>query len=408
MAKPSRPGEPLPARQRLVVRANRIRIRGWCWFGVLAVLCASTPPSVQSLRASDLIAPHPQAISPVLQETALPDSFDPYAPVEPETAFAEWAVPAGEISLPLHTRYGVVVPELPAPWGLRSFVPRAGVHGTLGSHTQGLQAELGLVYTHVAQAGTLFDGAFTADFSETLGMFGRQWSYEFAGVQSKTSAELVWTSAYQVPYLGGFGLGWRVDWFLNRSFEEIGSNSVSPEDEHHHLDQRLGTIILQHDRLCFDGFRRFRFEFQNDVDAIGGDGGDQFRTANIRFLCLRQAGAWQRRCGISLEFFTGETDLDKTVDVGDQRFYDMTGLAFSDRSQGLLEFEFGLSYFHYKGCHLSEIGFDLELGPDTEEIRDVFQNRFVHERITGTPFVAKVDRPSRFKADLSVYYIVHF
>ncbi len=122
--------------------------------------------------------------------------------------------------------------------------------------------------------------------------------------------------------------------------------------------------------------------------------------------CARQR--WQRRCGVSLEFFTGATDLERKVNIDGQEFYDTKGLAFADRSQGLFEVEFGLSYFHRRGCHVGEIGFDLELGLDTEEIRDLVQNQFVHKHITDTPFVPKVDRPSRFKSDLSVYYMVHF
>jgi hypothetical protein len=252
------------------------------------------------------------------------------------------------------------------------------------------------------------DGVLTLDASETGGVFGRQWSYEFAGLESKTSAELVWTVAHHVPWIGGIALGWRVDWYANRSFEEIRGGPVSPEDEHRHLDQRLGTLILHHDRLMFDGLRRFRLEFQNDFDGIGGDGGDQFRTAYIRLLWLRQAAMWQRRLGINLDFFTGQTIDGRTVVVNGQEFYDMTGLAFSDRSQGLLGFEFGLSWFHQVGCHLAELGFDLELGPDTEGIRDVIQNQFVHKHITGSPFVPRVDRSNRFKTDISVFYIVHF
>jgi hypothetical protein len=308
----------------------------------------------------------------------------------------------GEITVasrfgPLHV--GVCPPD--------PFTVRAGFIGTAGTHTIGIGHERGL-------AGILASDCwrFDYDVANVISAFTDQWSYNFPGIQNQTSVELLTGPRFSRGSGPGrptfdFLIGMRLDWYVNRSFRQLRDEEVTVEDVHSHLNQRLGTYIVQCDWTDAWRLDRLRFTFTNDSVVTGGDGGDEFRTAQVRLRYLRQRGPWQARLGVGMDLFTGAVDRQRTTPDGE--FYITDGLPFADRSQGLLELELGMSHFYRIGPVLSEIGFNVALGPDTEEIRDTLQNQWIHRGILGdVPQVPKLERADRFKFDVSVFIVIHF
>jgi len=284
---------------------------------------------------------------------------------------------------------------------------RAGFVGTAGTHTLGLGHERGV-------AGILFPldrWRFDYDIANVISAFDEQWSYDFPGIQNQFSIEAL--TGYRCPLSGGHRpssldlmVGMRLDWYFNRSFRQLADDERTVEDDHSLLSQRLGTYYIQCDWT--EGWRldRLRLSFTNDTAGTGGDGGDHFRTAQARIRYLRHRGPWQARLGLGMDLFTGSVDQQRTTPDG--RFYITQGLPFSDRSQGLLELELGMSHFRRVGPTVTEVGFNVSLGPDTESIRDFFQNNLIHRNLLHVPEVPLVDRDDRFKFDLSLFLVVHF
>jgi hypothetical protein len=297
---------------------------------------------------------------------------------------------------PLHV--GVCPPE--------SFSVRAGLLATLGTHTIGIGHERGI-------SGIVASDLWRLDYdvANTIAAFTDQWSYDLPGIENHTSVTLLTGPRF----LSGDGperttldvlVGMRLDWYLNRSFRQIRGDVVEQEDDHSPLSQRLGTYLIQLDWTTAWRLDRLQFSFTNDGEGTGGDGGDEFRTAQARIRYLRQRGPWQARLGLGVDLFTGGVNRHHTTPDG--AFYVTEGLPFADRSQGLLELEFGMSHFLRFGPVVSEIGFNIALGPDTEGIRDALQNKWIHQGILEGPQVPILDRSDRFKFDLSVFLIVHF
>jgi hypothetical protein len=284
---------------------------------------------------------------------------------------------------------------------------RAGCLGTLGTHTIGAGHEWGLSGI-CASDWWRFD----YDVANIFGAFTDQWSYDFPGIQNQAYFQI-----FTGPRLFGCDrpgvekvdllFGWRLDWYFNRSFRQLRRDEAALEDDHSPLSQRVGTYYVQCDWATDWRLDRWQISFTNDVDFTGGDGGDEFRTNVVRFRYLRQRGPWQGRIGLNLDFFTGAVDQDRTTPDG--AFYITEGLPFADRSQGLLELELGMSHYLRVRPVLSEIGFTVALGPDTEGIRDRIQNKLIHQGLLGdVPQVPVLERGDRFKVDLSVFLVIHF
>ncbi len=316
-----------------------------------------------------------------------------------------WPRPAvGDITV--SSRFGPLHVGLDPP---DPFTIRAGFVGTLGTHTIGIGHERGV-------SGILATDFWRLDYdvANTISAFAEQWGYSFPGIQNQTSVELLTGPRF----VGGSGpgpgrptfdflVGMRLDWYFNRSFRQIGGDEVTVEDDHSPLSQRLGTYFIQCDWTDAWRLDRLRFSFTNDSAVTGGDGGDEFRTAQVRLRYLRQRGPWQARAGIGVDLFTGAVDRQRTTPDG--AFYITDGLPFADRSQGLLELELGMSHYFRVGPVLSEVGFNIALGPDTEGIRDMLQNQWIHRGILGdVPQVPRIDRDDRFKFDVSVFLVIHF
>ncbi len=289
----------------------------------------------------------------------------------------------------IHTSY------TPPKW----ITGRIGIGGTLGTHTH-------LADTHVGIAGVLPLRWSYLDYnlSQSFGVLGRQWSYEFPGIEAMTAFEAAWRLPLNAEESRQIGLGWRGHWYENRSWDEVHGRTPSFERNFSIMGQRVGTLFVQYDWKQVDDFQRLRFEFGNDAAITGGTGDDEFRTAQARLLYLRQRGDIQYRIGGVLDLFTGVVDQNRVVD----EFYVRNGVEFENWSQGFLGLELGASWFH-RINHLmtGELGFNLFIGPDTEGIRDLTQNRITHEP-QGIPQVPVIERSDRFRFDVRLFYIIHF
>ncbi len=339
----------------------------------------------------------------------------PPPPIEPEALDAPSLAPAPDVlqrDAPFSTTFGSRLGALSiGPQPPRMFVPRAGLTSTLGTHTRSLTNEVGIAGFVPLPVSPWRAWRLGYDLSNTVGAFNTEWSYHLPGVQNQPVIELFAGPAApttRFELFGSLSAGWRLDWFQNRSFKQLRNASVDPRYDYSLLDQRIGTIFLQWDwQTPGGGYRRLRISHQNDAEHTGGDGGDHFRTATVRMRYLVQEGDWQGRLGVGLEFFTG--DVIRSRRTARDVYYDTHGLAFDQYSQGLLELELGMSRFIRHGPRqLSEFGFTIALGPDTEGIRNVFQNELVHRNLLHVPQVPLIDRKDRFKFDIFLYYMLHF
>lgn len=281
----------------------------------------------------------------------------------------------------------------------------------VGTHTQCVDAFVGLggsLPFELAGRDFRFDYRATTTFAA----YERQWSYQYQGFQQNSNAEIFLGTQRTQLNPRSFGAGLRFDWYYNRSWDQIGGEASNIYNDYSVLDQRLGTYFFQYDYADVGqagGFHRYRLEVGNDAGIFLGDKGDDFRTAQVTIRKIRQFETLQLRLAMTLDLFTGEVDVNRTTSnqYGDP-VYDTNGLAFSEQSQGFLGFEIGASLFRTFGANATgEFGFDLTLGPDSEELRDFFQNQLVH-RPSGLPAVPLVDRPGRFRADLQLFFVLHY
>jgi len=298
------------------------------------------------------------------------------------------------------TRLGVIHSSFDA---VQPAVFRAGAGGIYGTHTQAADAELGL-----AGSIPLRYAYFDYNISQTYGAFSRQWSYEFPGVEWVTSVEAVWRLPVALYESEQFGVGWRGDWFANRSWDEVHGRVPSFQRNFSIMGQRTGTAFIQYDWKQPGDFRRLRLEVGNDLGALGGDNGDKFRTAHARLAFLRHQGDFQYRIGGVLELFVGDINYNRTTTTPAGQFLVIENVRFADWSQGFLGLELGLSWFHRISRLITgEFGVTMVAGPDTESIRDLAQNQITHAP-QGIPRVPVIDRSDRFKFDVRLFYILHF
>ncbi len=377
-------------------------------------------------------AAHGQAAAPILAAGEEPEFYRPLQPdglfhdpfEAPPLPLFSFADPVQQLGA-LATQVGVLHGENPPP----AIVPRVGIGGVFGTHTSSVDARAGLAGVLPVMTNHAGDQIrLTFNILAAAAANDKQWGYNFAGEETRLFAEVVPELPILYDYLPSLfdvgrrtnahlAVGYRLTWYDNNSYDRINGRPTTPETDQDLMSQRLATLFLQLDFTTCGPLldcvpanytqHRIRFEFEND-SVLGGDGGDEFRTHTSRLLYLAQSGPLQLRAGLLLELFTGQVDLDATVTGPGGEFFDTTGLAFNDRSMGFFGVELGASWFHPVGFHYGELGFNVTFGPDTEGIRDTFQNEFVHQRILGIPQVPRIDRGDRFRFDAGVFYILHF
>lgn len=276
-----------------------------------------------------------------------------------------------------------------------------GIGATAGTHTVNLSDQVGL-------EGFLQykKWQFMVEASRNRGEFQRQWSYAFDGVQDQRSLGFLLGNQY-------FSLGWRSDWFESASFAELLGGEVADEERLSLMNQRLGNLILQSAWNNNENtHHQVRLTIGNDSAILGGDGGDSYRTAQVGIDYLLRRGQWALQAGAGLDLFTGYVDKDdpsKRMETEEGLFYDTSAEPFNQWSQGLIEVRLGGSYFIPMDDVIHEIGLSTAFGPDTEGIRNLTQNRMIHQGLLGgIPQVPLVDRGGRFKFDVSVSYKLHF
>jgi len=280
---------------------------------------------------------------------------------------------------------------------------RAEIGGTVGTHTH-----LGDIEAGLAGVVPLRWSYFDYNIGQTFGVLSRQWSYDYPGIEYATSAEGTWRLPLDPQETRQIGLGWRGQWFNNRSWDEVQGRTPSFERNFSAMQQRVGTYFVQYDWKQAGDFQRLRVEFGNDAAMTGGTGEDEYRTAQTRVSYLRQTGNLQYRIGGVMELFTGHVDQNRTTTTGDGEFYVRDGLDFENWSQGFLGVELGMSWFHKINHFMTgELGFNLYMGPDTEDLRNLLQNQVTHEP-QGIPQVPVVPREDRFRFDVRLFYVIHF
>jgi hypothetical protein len=271
-----------------------------------------------------------------------------------------------------------------------------GMRSTLGTHTLNLENVTGgsarLSYK---------DWQLGIDASTTSSVFGRQWSYDFQGLQNQSSLEFLLGHKF-------LSVGLRQDWFKNLSFAEM-QGEAEGDQRHSLMNQRIGTFFLQSGFEAPEGyFHRIRLSMGNDTKMFAGDGFDRFRTAQAAINYMLLLGQLKLRAGLGMDLVTGETDYSRVVGPPNDPYLDTTGLPFNNLSQGLVEVQLGASYYlpHDKG--MSEFGLGFNFGPDTERIRHALQNRLVHRGLLDIAQVPLLDRSDRFKFDVIFTYSFHF
>lgn len=109
--------------------------------------------------------------------------------------------------------------------------------------------------------------------------------------------------------------------------------------------------------------------FENDLFA--GQGRDRFRTGTLRFMYRDSLNIWS----LNTRIWTGETRGAKIVESSNYKsargYKDLSNTRYGTYSNGI----FSLGY--HRATNFLPIG--IELGVDDERIRDLFQNKLIHD-----------------------------
>jgi RHS repeat-associated protein len=182
---------------------------------------------------------------------------------------------------------------------------------------------------------------------------------------------------------GGDGIEGMEYWALGY---DNGTSSISYSSSYYssgETSQQLGAVSLRHND--------FGFTYQNDyMFGLPADGGDRYRTAAAQF-------SWgDFSAGVNL--FTGDPGLNganrQTEMIDGKATYKMNG--FGDNPN---KYRAGVGYVGYG---------NMRFGSNSERIRNIAQNKFAHDFITGgkSPYfqVLNINRSNYFSVGTSHPY----
>lgn len=219
--------------------------------------------------------------------------------------------------------------------------------------------------THVNRVGVFFGGYFCYDFFQINSLHRIYYNFSTLG-------ENISCFEYQGEIGGVLAYGNKTD--KENHFHTSVSNQTMRKYSvayafNYYLDnrgtsQRGGTIALQFDK----------FFIASENDILGGEGDDKYRTGAV-FLAYTHE---KMQFGISSILWTGNTSNKNIKVVKDENYparfgyKDISKAEYFNRSHGILA-----AQLNYKLPYGQII--NSRIGADAEQIRNVIQNRMMHD-----------------------------